>query len=359
MSVLNKMLRDLEQRGQTPASAKVSSTIAYDAADSARPLWLNLLLLLSAALLCFAVYAILTRPAESLLTATTSPEAVADSAPQQAAVILPENTNEQTDIAATALPMLPKVEQVTEQKPQPAAVNSEDTAVIAAATPAERTEPEQAVIPAGQPAVPKRPVQATLAVERAPLSAAQRQQQLSQQAIAAEQSGKLTQALGYWQQLQQLNATDVTAYLAQARLLNLMGQASQVNAVLQQAQQNGVVDANVQLLLAQQAAALGQWQQVDKLLPEQFLLPANTEYYGLKATALQQLAQPAAALHWYSQLIVAQPQQARWWLGAAIAHDMLGNTAQARLHYQQALQWGDSLSAASRQYIQQRLTATE
>ncbi len=359
MSVLNKMLRDLEQRGQVPA--KPSGTVAYTDADSARPLWLNLLLLLSAALLCFAVYAILTRQGEPLLTVTANPEALADSAPQQAAVTLPENTNEQADIAATTLPMLPKVEQVTEQKPEPAAASSEDTAVIAAATPTERNEPEpvQEPAPAGQPAAVKRPVQPTLAVERAPLSAAQRQQQLTQQAIAAEQSGNLTQALTYWQQLQLLNNTEATAYLAQARLLRLMGQASQATAVLQQAQQQGVVDAGVQLLLAQQAAAQGQWQQVDRLLPEQFLLPANTEYYGLKATALQQLAQPADALHWYSQLIVAQPQQARWWLGAAIAHDALGNTAQARLHYQQALQWGDSLSAASRQYIQQRLTATE
>lgn len=359
MSVLNKMLRDLEQRGQVPPCAKTSGTIAYADADSARPLWLNVLLLLSVALLCFAVYAILTRPAESLLTATASAEAVADSAPQAAAVISPENTNEQADIPGTTLPMLQKVEPVTEQKPEPAAASSENTAVIAATTLAERTEPEQALIPASQPAVPKRPVQTALAVERAPLTAAQRQQQLTQQAIAAEQSGNLVQAMLYWQQLQQLNSTEATAYLAQARLLGLMGQASQATAVLQQAQQNGVLDASVQLLLAQQAAAQGQWQQVDRLLPEQFLLPANTEYYGLKATALQQLAQPAAALHWFSQLIVVQPQQARWWLGAAIALDALGNTAQARLHFQQALQWGDSLSAASRQYIQQRLTATE
>ncbi|WP_417707995.1 hypothetical protein, partial [Rheinheimera aquimaris] len=57
MSVLNKMLRDLEKRQHVSERA----VTPLSARSDERPLWLNLLLLLSALLLAFAVYAILTR----------------------------------------------------------------------------------------------------------------------------------------------------------------------------------------------------------------------------------------------------------------------------------------------------------
>ena len=146
---------------------------------------------------------------------------------------------------------------------------------------------------------------------------------------------------------------------AQAGLWLQLGQPAQAHAVLQQAVAQGIVHADIQLMLAQHAAAAQQWQAVDALLPPQFTLAQQPDYYGMKATALQQLGQHQAALHWFSQLVVLQPRQGRWWLGAAISFDAQAERAQAQQYYRQARQHSETLSAASRNYIQQRLAATE
>lgn len=374
MSVLNKMLRDLEQR-QHPSTATRMADIAK---ANERPLWLNILLLLSFLLLCFAVYAILTRqplPAVAVNTDTgVQQPAAATPLPAAAQADTQSTSAAKTSVAATpavavtktgltgaaaAVAAVPPAETVAVAEPETSvaataspqttatAVTSLPPAVKTDETPASSTE----TTPAQQ--------QAVVQIARTEVSAEQRAALLQQQALAAAQAGRLQQALRQWQQLQQLTPQDASVYLQQARLWQQLGQPAQAVQVLQQALRQNIMHADIQLLLAQQAAAQAQWQQVDTLLPARFTVAEQPEYYGLKATALQQLGQQQAALQWFSQLIVLQPQQARWWLGAAIAFDTLAQREQAQLHYRQALQWGDSLTDASRNYIQQRLAATE
>lgn len=387
MSVLNKMLRDLEKRQHVSETAP---TVLRARSDE-RPLWLNLLLLLSALLLAFAVYAILTREplpdageTMPVVTAAVQNDTVASVAvlPERAAE--PAVSTEQAPAASAQSAIVTRAEPSVAAEAEQAADTdaatgsdaAEETAVQntvnarAAAEPVATPQPRQtkhnstdlqansaADIAAQQGATAE--TKAEVKVVRAEVSPQQQAALLQQQALAAVQAGQLQQALQLWQQLQQLAPQNALAYLEQARLWQQLGQPQQALMVLQQALQQGVVNADIQLLLAQQAAAQAQWQRVDTLLPAQFVLAQQPEYYGLKATALQQLGQPQAALDWFRQLIVLQPQQARWWLGAAIAFDALAQREQAQLHYRQALQWGDSLTAASRNYIQQRLAATE
>ena len=70
MSVLNKMLRDLEQRQHAAVATEPAAQLAY---RPDRPLWLTILLLLSFCLLCFAVYAILTRDVAADNPVTAAP----------------------------------------------------------------------------------------------------------------------------------------------------------------------------------------------------------------------------------------------------------------------------------------------
>ncbi|WP_273024401.1 tetratricopeptide repeat protein [Rheinheimera sp.] len=388
MSVLNKMLRDLEKRQHVSEHA----VTALNARSDERPLWLNLLLLLSALLLAFAVYAILTREplpdtgeaaselvkpvksdtaaavtaADNSAELSVSTKAVALASQQSAAVIsaepglaeteaeqgadsvLAEDTKAGTGSALPSTDTAPPVaEPNAAQQPQPLPAEH-DSAALQAASAEGNTEPRTNVQP-----------ETEVKVVRSVATPQQQAALLQQRALTAAQAGQLQQALQLWQQLQQLTPQNAEAYLEQARLWHQLGQPQQALTVLQQALQQGIVNADIQLLLAQQAAAQAQWPRVEALLPAQFVLAQQPEYYGLKATALQQLGQPQAALDWFRQLIVLQPQQARWWLGAAIALDALAQREQAQLHYRQALQWGDSLTAASRNYIQQRLAATE
>ena len=391
MSVLNKMLRDLEKRQHVSQSAV---TPPLSARSDERPLWLNLLLLLSALLLAFAVYAILTR--EPALDSGESVAAVTNPAPTDNATTLPDKAAEPLDsvgVTPVALPQSTPVvsttagrtetgieeeattDTVSEANTGTAADNALQSSVSAqdGSGPDTTVQTQTVATKQARPALPVADTVANTAaraeanaeaktevkVVRAAASPQQQARLIQQQALTAAQAGQLQQALQLWQQLQQLTPQNAEAYLEQARLWHQLGQSQQALMVLQQALQQGIVNADIQLLLAQQAAAQAQWQRVDTLLPAQFALAQQPEYYGLKATALQQLGQPQAALDWFSQLIVLQPQQARWWLGAAIAFDALAQPEQAQLHYRQALQWGDSLTAASRHYIQQRLAATE
>ena len=370
MSVLNKMLRDLEQREQATGSSARSTSISR---DESRPLWLNILLLGAAALLVFAVYAILNRPefTQSSIAASPKPTAVEPLVQSQVVdetaltgevggaapitLIAPQaerlTPQPEADVINTAVPVEVVAEQVV--KEQVVAEHVVAPQPVAAAVAAVQADPLADVAAdsakAAKVAVVQRPVQ----------SAEQKAQALGQQAVQAAQSGQLMPALSLWQQVQQLSPQQPAAYIAASQLWQRLGQPGRAQQQLQLALSNGADSAEVRLLLAQYYAAAQQWQQADTLLPAHYALAQYPEYYGLKATVLQQLADNAAALNWFSQLIVQQPQQARWWLGAAIAYDQSGQTEQAVLHYRQALQWGDSLSADSRNYIQQRLAATE
>jgi MSHA biogenesis protein MshN len=353
MSVLNKMLRDLEQR-QPDAGYRAESGIAAPA-RSRWPFWL-----LAVTLLLLSVLLFLHRNSTSaMLIAAEAPASIslpAVAMPTQP-VIAGQNSNTAAD---TEPPFITSIKQ-TETEPVAASAISQAAAiaeVIKTNEPAivakeiEINEPAAVVAETLSHTVP-------VQVERTAPTLTQQQDTLQQQAIAATQAGQLQQALSLWQQVQQLKPQAVDAYLAQAGLWMQLAQPVQAEQVLLLGVQHGIVSAELQLLLAQHVAARADWQQVDTLLAPQFNLAQHPEYYGLKATALQQLGQQQAALHWFSQLIVLQPQQARWWLGAAIAYDAQAQHAQAQRHFRQALQWGNSLSAASRNYIQQRLGATE
>jgi MSHA biogenesis protein MshN len=364
MSVLNKMLRDLELRQHTAVTTAPAAQLAY---RPDRPLWLNILLLLSFCLLCFAVYAILTRD-----VTTDSPVAVPALLQPVAAtdvVEIAQSLTAETVVTAPADGSAPGSAEAT---------NTAGAENIANAANTEKTESTENTVElpvagprpqASQPALALNEVQATAAkvaapagkmkIEHAAEPVAQRKAALRQQALGSAQAGQLQQALQYWQQLQLLTPQDAELYLAQAGLWLQLGQPAQAHAVLQQAVAQGIVHADIQLMLAQHAAAAQQWQAVDALLPPQFTLAQQPDYYGMKATALQQLGQHQAALHWFSQLVVLQPQQGRWWLGAAISFDAQAERAQAQHYYRQAWQHSEALSVASRNYIQQRLAATE
>lgn len=386
MSVLNKMLRDLEQRQHNPALAGEDSIVAM----SERSRWQGLLKWLSLPLLLLAIYLLLTRTpvassggegnpvnsravvspvsivteshsraetiAETHLNKTTPTEATAESVPAEHNSIAASYHDVQGISTSSELAALHNTSAQVHSEPlQVSTTASVPLTAFAKATQLSVvTEPAlvAAVEPTAEPA-------AKMQLQRTTVSKQQQRDALRQQAVTATHAGQLSQAVHYWQQLQRLTPDDADVYTEQARLLLQLGQQAEATHVLQQALQRDIATATMQLLLAQQAAVAGQWQQVDSLLSADLPVAGQPDYFGLKATALQQLGQHQAALHWYSQLIKLQPQQARWWLGAAISLDAQALSEQAHVHYRQALHWGDSLSVSSRNYIQQRLAATE
>ena len=82
------------------------------------------------------------------------------------------------------------------------------------------------------------------------------------------------------------------------------------------------------------------------------------DYYAMLAGLAQHLGDLDVALSAYRQLTIADPNRAKWWLGLGISADKLGQTELALRSYQQAQTMGQ-LSPASRDYIDDRVSKLE
>lgn len=151
------------------------------------------------------------------------------------------------------------------------------------------------------------------------------------------------------------NNTEATRWLARAYLAG-----SQIDALLAwlPAQlQRRPFDAELRMLLAR-----GQLQSNDKLAALATLtqnppaLADNPSYHALLAALRQQVGDWAGSAEVYRQLVSAQPQQAPWQLGLAIALEQIDQPAQAARHYSLAAQ-GQGLDANSRGFAAERAIA--
>lgn len=107
-----------------------------------------------------------------------------------------------------------------------------------------------------------------------------------------------------------------------------------------------------------QAAALvaaGQLQQALLELNSPVSAGEFPEYLALRAAILQQQQDWPAALSLYQQLLTVQPAHPGWNLAAGIAAAQQGQQALARQYYQQAWQQQQRLAPASQQFLQQQL----
>ncbi|QHJ12531.1 Beta-barrel assembly-enhancing protease [Paraglaciecola mesophila] len=65
-------------------------------------------------------------------------------------------------------------------------------------------------------------------------------------------------------------------------------------------------------------------------------LVLHSDYYAYRGALAQQMENYAQAQQDYQKLVNAEPQQAKWWLGLGIAQDSSGDKTQALVSYQKA-----------------------
>ena len=82
----------------------------------------------------------------------------------------------------------------------------------------------------------------------------------------------------------------------------------------------------------------------------------DSEYYDLLASAQLMSRDFSGAVISYRSLVQHDQTQGKWWFGFAAAHDQLGNSEEARQAYSQAIQYSN-LSANLRRRSQERLGA--
>lgn len=80
----------------------------------------------------------------------------------------------------------------------------------------------------------------------------------------------------------------------------------------------------------------------------------NIDFYGLKATVAQELELNAESSHLYGRLVIFEPNRAQWWLGLAVSLDRMSQRDGALRAYENAADLRQ-LSASANDFIKQRI----
>lgn len=327
MSVINKMLRDLDQR-QSPATGAAdplrrdtSSLTALPRLRRPSPAlrWATLLLPLAAAVAGGFVWwsfqhvpvpapvapAAIPAPAPAPAVALAVPVAAAEPAEAAASaaqeVVLATPATAPSAVVAAVVPALPAPVPAQVRPEVATPVPTQKTAVVTTAPPVPAPPPAPAVPVAAKPPAP---------VPEVP-SAAARQQQAGREALA--------QAQALWAS----GARDAAISSLQEAV-----------AVAERGTQ-GVAGTSVILVplvreLARMELAEGRpaavWDLLQRLEP---LLANQPELWALRANAAQRLGRHQDSVLAYTTALQTRPGEQRWLLGAAVSLAALGQTAPA------------------------------
>ena len=386
MSVINTMLRDLEQReGQTlsgryqpPAPRRWTLLLG-----------LALLLLIAVPALAYWLWPGDVQSAEPLaagpvvravplaekiapLTVAPAPSAavassavvvtsagVAPSATEVSSAVAPTASqapsgNSPARAAVVAAAALESSESSSPQ--EPAVSEAVDDALLG---PDEGPQPTEAaeLVDASDMTVDEAP-QGTLEIAEEHLSPQQEAALERRKGLQAISKGQLDVARDAFAQVL---ANDPLDHEIRERLAGLFygeGRLPEAQQVLADGIRLAPAQANFRLMLARVTLASGNKAQALQTLSElEPMVSRNLDYYATRAAVAQELEQPAVAARSYQQLVVVQPSEARWWLGLAIAMDKQGRSLAALDAYRKALSL--PLSPASRQFVQQRIGQLE
>ncbi|USD37281.1 hypothetical protein [Ferrimonas sp. SCSIO 43195] len=380
MSVINKMLKDLDQdQRQRIVHPNLVSMPSSPSARQPRNWWWLVLLLsvVAAGLSWYSLWPNLSGRAETLLAqapASATAQEAAEPLPMAPAVTPAVSVVSELEPAQVPATSVPAIETVAAANNDAAANTSKANApaTAAAAGPTVRTEaaiePEQrqaasieqapmsapaAVAPKAEPKVvavaevvaPKpKPV---MVVTPAALTSEQQAQQFLAQA-QQRQGGTdlLKQALALDPQLH-----EARVLLAERQAATDLGTAL---VTLAKASQAYPLHSEYPLLAAELSQQAGQDEQAKLWLGQLAQKPLTSELLARRAAVAQGLSMLTMAVSDYQALTQAQPEQGRWWLGLAYSLDRMGQYSKALPAYQRAART-NTLSTSARQYIDQRL----
>lgn len=140
-----------------------------------------------------------------------------------------------------------------------------------------------------------------------------------------------------------------------AALLFANKQQQRATSLLQSSIQKNALHGDLRLMLArlyvQQEQATSAWTLLNEMEPEQHI---EIDYWAYRANLAQQLGHYLFAKRDYIALTQAQAYQARWWLGLGITQEKLGAQSLAKEAYQKALSLAQ-LDVPVSAFIEQRL----
>jgi len=346
MSVINRMLRDLDKRQQ-----QERQTTSSPAAAAPTPFpwgWVLGAVVVTA----IAITAVMVIWRASTTSIETTAEPATPAAVAERPQTTPSNSQpavvESTTVAQATQPqqrMAPQPVLVAQQpeQQQPEQQETEQSpadTVVETATPTATSTPQE---PSG-----------TMQVERVELSAAELAEVKLKQAREAMRKGERERAGSLFEQVIALAPEHVTARSELAAYWYGRGQIASALAVLEQGLALKPAQSRWQLLYAKILLEGGAYQQVvEALTTINSASPEATDLLQLRAAASNELGNFAVAAADYATL-AELTREGRWWLAAAVAFEDAQQTQAALRAYQQALA-SKNLTADAQRYAQQRL----
>lgn len=387
MSVINQMLKDLDQRQQQHPKAEVVNAVAHASYQNQQTnkRWLLILVALLV-IIATAIYTLLSyqnmaqdivvdaaqsaAPVQQPKSQTTKEQTSNNSIPVAQINEKPVNKNAIVTEQNDKLPMSKAITNVNENsaktdESQPVNQDSQLTInenKVTASTQAnkalaENIPAEEEVKSASQvqsvEELIAEPIVPTLSIKKSDVSIESLIAKKWQDAQRAVDINQLQQAETAYQDILLL---DAQYHDAREQLAALWFGRQQYTAALNVLSQGISIAPDYWRFRLMQAKIYLRQQQVDnayQVLSQQTQVN-DSEYLMTLANVAQQHKQYDSAILAYQRLSALFPNQSRWLLGLAIAYDSAQQYQQAILAYQQALNLTD-LSAQSRTFIRQRL----
>ncbi|MCL1078240.1 tetratricopeptide repeat protein [Parashewanella spongiae] len=346
MSVINKVLQDLDKRQQPHQleNVQILSTPSTQPKQPATWFWVFGIVIVAAVFTVYQLY-----PTLFLSTESQTPIQVAlekdDTLVDEKQVVAPEVVEPKIVSEQAAVPH--ELEPVTTQNPQASPLPIQQT---------EKQIDEPEIQPKRiQTSIAEEKPQAILEIKPVELTPKQLAEKYYKQGESAITQGQVDNAIAHFQRSLSFDNSFHPARKQLAALYFGRKQNNKAMTLLQSAQQQFPQYSEYSLMLAKIDFSNNQYQSAmqrlanipdsDELAPEKWM--------QLSTISQQQQDHPIAVAA-FKKLTVYRPREGRWWLGLGFNLDAQQQYVEARVAYQHALDT-HSLSKASIQYIQQRL----
>ena len=338
MSLINQVLRDLDQRRAAPAAAS-PAVRTTPASRSRRGAWM---VIAGVATLGIAASAV----AWSSLGSRPAPTMPAPSAPVAAAPAPLTPVVVVTAPAPVAAPSPASPASSTSQpRMEPRREPASDLRVAVAAPTAPKPIARDEGAPVGEPRIEKRAPSRT-ARERADAA--------YQRGVAAHQQGQLDDAAAAYAAALREEPSLASAREALAGVLIAQGRADDAQAVLVEGVARTPQHTGLALMLARLLAERGELQRAAGVLEGAPITSASAEEHALRAAILQRLGRHAEAAEGYATALRTTPNQGVWWMGLGISLAAEGRNGSAREAFSRARATG-TLAPELGRYVEQRL----
>jgi len=368
MSLINKMLQDIDARAGQPGAAPLPDDVRPVLAPEPRAPWRRAALgggvLLAVAAVGALGWRMMDTPATPVMAVADAPAPAPAPARASSAVVvaMPAAAPVQVADVAPAAPLPPAEEQSAPAPPGPAPRQPVDareisakqaTAKPAAAKPAP-AEPAPVKPTAAKPVAAK-PAAAKLAATGGGRTevAAQRAEGAYRRALAVLEDGRVTEAIAA---LQAGLALDPRHEPSRQTLVGLLIEARRPDEAMRQLQAALALDPrqpSMAMLLARLQVERG-GPALETLMRTLPYAAGNGGYHAFLAGVLQRDGRQHEAAEHYQTALRSAPQNGVWWMGLGISLQAELRDAEAAAAFQQA-QASGSLSAELQAFVERRL----